>query len=379
MNNIKSKERVDKFGEVMTPEVLIEEMLDSLPNEVWANPDNKWIDNSCGNGNFLVKIKERLLKYHSENHILKKMMWGVDIQADNVNETIKRLGGGNICCHDALTFDYWGHTKFDIVVGNPPYNNEKKGKRGNNCNPLWNIFVEFIIDNILNDCGIMCLVHPPLWRKPEHKLWEKMKKYQFDKIRIFSTKESSKIFGVSTKVDYYVMRKSPPNKKTKIVGEDDKTYSGTIYNKSFIPNKCLSEAYNVFGGQREIIYSCAYHHYTQKHMSKNKTDTYKYPCIYLANKKGITYNYSSVNDRGHFGTPKIIVPLGSFCPIVDNDGEYGMCEVCFGIPFSSAQERDKILRLFKSEMFVRALDSCRWKTFQYDYRLFKYLNIDVIN
>ena len=41
-----------KFGEVMTPISLVKEMLDTLPKEVWSNPNLKWLDPANGAGTF---------------------------------------------------------------------------------------------------------------------------------------------------------------------------------------------------------------------------------------------------------------------------------------------------------------------------------------
>lgn len=374
MHNIKSQDRVDTFGEVMTPSSLVHEMLESLPSEIWKNPYYKWIDNSCGNGNFLVEIKQRLLNYHTEDHILKHMIYGVDIQLDNVNETIKRLNGGNIVCADALTYDYW-NIKFDVVCGNPPYNKEKTGKKGNVCNPLWTLFTQHIINHVVKDNGFVCLVHPPLYRKPEHHIWKLLKQYQIEKIRIFSMQESSKIFNVSTKVDYYILQKTHAYKETHIIGDDNIESFIKINDKPFIPNSNFENVYKIFSGKTDIIYTCKYHHYTQKHMSKEKDDIHTYPCIYLVNKKGIQYYWSSRNDLGHFGEPKIIIPFGHYKPILDINGEYGMCEVACGIPVKSQQHAHNVMKMLESSDFKTILNSCKWKTVQLDYRLFKYLNI----
>jgi len=372
MDNIKSQSRVDKFGEVMTPQSLVSEMLDTIPEDVWKDPTLKWIDNSCGNGNFLIEVKNRLMCYHDESHVLSNMIYGVDIQEDNVIETKERLGGGNIAHSDALKFNYWG-IKFDVVVGNPPYNKEKKGKKGNNCNPLWTIFVDFIIKNVLKEGGYLCLVHPALWRKPEHKLWEIMKKYQFIKIRIYSLAEASSIFGCATKADYYLMKKIPASLSTNITGEDGISVDTVVYDKPFIPNHSFCDVYKVFSGKTDIIYSCKYHHYTQEYMKNVKDGEHIYPCVYLVNKNGITYYYSKVNTMGHFGVPKVIIPLGRFEPILDVNGEYGMCEVAFGVPIKSKEHGEKIMKVLLSSTFKRILSACKWKTMQLDYRLFKYM------
>ena len=51
-----------KFGEVFTPLSLISEMLDHLPNEVWSNPNLKWIDPANGMGNFPIAVYLRLME-----------------------------------------------------------------------------------------------------------------------------------------------------------------------------------------------------------------------------------------------------------------------------------------------------------------------------
>ena len=49
------------FGEVFTKFELINEMLDTLPAEVWSNPDLKWLDPANGIGNFPVVVMQRLM------------------------------------------------------------------------------------------------------------------------------------------------------------------------------------------------------------------------------------------------------------------------------------------------------------------------------
>jgi hypothetical protein len=110
-------------------------------------------------------------------------------------------------------------------------------------------------------------------------------------------------------------------------------------------------------------------------MSKEKNEEYSLPCVYLVNNKGIQYYYSREN-VGHFGVPKIIVPMGKFAPILDMDGKFGMCEVAFGVPVSNEQEADMLMNLFlNSDKFQNALNACKWKIFQIDYKLFKFLNV----
>ena len=56
--NVEKKTR----GEVFTPMQLVNEMLDTLPENVWTNPDLKWLDPAAGIGNFPIAIYMRLME-----------------------------------------------------------------------------------------------------------------------------------------------------------------------------------------------------------------------------------------------------------------------------------------------------------------------------
>lgn len=92
---IKSKKRVKDFGEVYTPDWLVEKMLDLIPDEEFG-ADKEFLEPACGNGNFLVAILKRKLRNteSTENELRCLMsLHGVDIQSDNVEECRKRLAG----------------------------------------------------------------------------------------------------------------------------------------------------------------------------------------------------------------------------------------------------------------------------------------------
>lgn len=91
---IKSKKRVREFGEVFTPERVVKAMCDLIPASVWKKVDSKFLEPSCGNGNFIVEILRRKLE-HCENEadVMKAYdsIYGIDIQQDNVEETKERM------------------------------------------------------------------------------------------------------------------------------------------------------------------------------------------------------------------------------------------------------------------------------------------------
>jgi hypothetical protein len=151
-------EEKDKFGEVFTPINLINEMLDKIPPSVWKDPTNKWLDPANGIGNFPMVVYKRLMdelpqscdkencKYsgpkQKSNHILSKMLYMCEINSKNVSISRKIFGpNANICCCDFLNdekkwrkqFNMENETdKFDIIIGNPPFQDEVKKTEGQN-------------------------------------------------------------------------------------------------------------------------------------------------------------------------------------------------------------------------------------------------------
>jgi hypothetical protein len=106
----RSDARIDKTGEVFTPMELCMQMVNKISLEELQDPKSTFLDPSAGNGNFMVAMKERLLHYHSEQHVLDHMLYAVELMEDNHKEMCERLGVGvdhpHYICHDALTYDY---------------------------------------------------------------------------------------------------------------------------------------------------------------------------------------------------------------------------------------------------------------------------------
>jgi len=88
---IKSKNRVRDNGEVFTPSWLIEDMLNLIPDEEWADPKKIFLEPACGNGNFLVVIYKKKIVHGSTPLQALQTIYGIDIMPDNILECKKRL------------------------------------------------------------------------------------------------------------------------------------------------------------------------------------------------------------------------------------------------------------------------------------------------
>ena len=74
--------------EVFTPPEVANKMLDMLPQELFSNPDTKFLDPACKSGVFLREIVKRLLVglenqipdiQQRINHIMHDMVYGIAI------------------------------------------------------------------------------------------------------------------------------------------------------------------------------------------------------------------------------------------------------------------------------------------------------------
>ena len=116
----RTKDRIDKTGEIFTPKELVNEILNKFPDFAFADEDKTFCDPACGDGNFLIEVLLRKLK---NGHNIQKALstiYGVDIMEDNIelckNNLLKIVGdseenrkivNNNIICNNSLTYN-WG-------------------------------------------------------------------------------------------------------------------------------------------------------------------------------------------------------------------------------------------------------------------------------
>ena len=179
--NVKEKEK-HLFGEVFTNIELILEMLDKLPNKVWNNPNLIWLDPANGIGNFPIIIYYKLMeglkningftntKYRSK-HIIEKMIFMVEINPSNIKickklfNIIDSKSKPNIYNKNFLEWSVKTDKKFNIIIGNPPYNEGGTGRTTGSRQPFWPKFIDSSMNLITKD-GYLLFITPKGWRKP---------------------------------------------------------------------------------------------------------------------------------------------------------------------------------------------------------------------
>jgi hypothetical protein len=108
--------RVKATGEVFTPTLLVQEILEQIPIEQFQDPTKTFLDNSCGDGQFLGEVLIRKMENGSTFEQALATIYGVDLMIDNVDLCRERLLCGrehlrhiveqNIYQANALKFSY---------------------------------------------------------------------------------------------------------------------------------------------------------------------------------------------------------------------------------------------------------------------------------
>lgn len=112
----RNQTRVKATSEIFTPTELVQEVLDKLPPNEFVDPSRTFLDNSCGDGQFLSEVLIRKVQNGIDFEIALGSIYGVDMMMDNVQlcrerllcgrEDLRHIVETNIVCHNALTYDY---------------------------------------------------------------------------------------------------------------------------------------------------------------------------------------------------------------------------------------------------------------------------------
>jgi hypothetical protein len=383
-----------KFGEVMSPLEIVKDMLKTLPEEVWSNPNLKWLDPANGTGPYpamvIYKLMQGLKEWEPDDkkrykHIVENMIYVCELQPKNMflwlclvdphDEYVCNIYTGSFLesGFDKHMKDVWGVEKFDIILGNPPYNTGTSG--GNGSRDLWDKFVLKSL-KILNRDGYLLFVHPSKWRSPESEIFEIFKNKNLTYLEIHSDNDGQKLFGAITRYDFYCLQNSNYNGKTKVIDENGNEISINLNDWDWLPNynyELIEPILNKNGGEScSVIYSRSFYGNDKSWMSESKTNINNLPCVYGMYKDGTcSYKYSSI-DKGHFGISKVILGLGRYLyPMIDFNGEYGMMNNSFGLIIDSEEEGFNIKKAIESETFKSIVKATKWSNFQTNYKMFR--------
>jgi hypothetical protein len=358
-----------------------EDRVGGVPLQILRDADMKWFDPANGIGNFPVVIfyildyqlghygkKEWIGDIHKskrQKHIIEKMLYMVEINKGNVNTCVKifKLISSesipNICCADTmkLTDDsllrLFGVNRFDIVIGNPPFNTggtKHHGDRG-----YYTRFIEYGF-NILNKHGFLVFVNPPNYHRIEKDNPTKSVVFKelFNNnnlifLRIIS--DTKLYFNVQILIDYYILQKGMNQKNATVLDKQNvlsekfdiskfkivPNYGFNVIQKLEILRESLGRFKAKYGRGSET-------HAARKGLFKNGS----YPILHTITEKGIKIKISN-KKHTYQDTVKVIIN-GLGVPYVFEDrvfdenselyhGKYGVTQLAIYVLRPTNKER----------------------------------------
>jgi len=394
-----NKQNKELYGEIHSPYMLINEMVDILPSSLFSTPGLKWLDPGCGRGFFAKVVYDRLnegLKSkiiddeERKKEIINKMLYLIDINEEHKSELNLYFNNSpNLIFDNYLNENFIDKTKFDVIIGNPPFNcngikkvptNNLKDKKKDGIS-IWRAFIKKSI-SLLNDNGYLLFIVPSIWMKHESRkgnLYDYITQYKIHKIKCFSNTETNIIFNkeAQTPTCYFLLQKKSTDKKV------------LIYDKYLNTNIC-QQKYVEYNLNNEKILPLCYIDiinkllpYTWKYgciqvsktnlpgkninIREKKCEKYKYKNIKTclqnkniekANKANkLIINYSD-SPCVFYNIEKVILAHGMYgLPYYDKEGKYGISNRDKYIIASSDYKSDELLMIYEflSTSFVKEL------------------------
>lgn len=397
MNETLLKENLDKLcykfadetnkkkrGVVFTNEKTIQDLLKLLPENIWTNPNLKWLDPGAGVGNIMIYIYFKLMKNlkikneeKRRKHILENMLFFIEIKDEYVNE-IKE-----IFCYDKYELNihngsfvkmnieedntniYDNELFFDIIVTNPPYQKPNKDG-GSSAKPLYHLFIDRSLE-ILKEGGYLVAIHPFTWRRKsrEIKLIDNLLQYQI--VYLYTNNNFSEFNKSAIHINYYLLEKKKIYKKTICDNYfNHKYYHSELYltNKlEFLPILLTEETLSIIIKMKDKttekfnikLESKLSSTQSPDNISLELKEDYQYQNFhtYSIKKDKNIFKYTKDKHPSHDKNKIIMNFKGGyniFRPFIDY-GTMGITDNALYTEFKTEKEANKLMNLFSSKLF----------------------------
>lgn len=384
-----NKTKKKSTGEVFTPPILVSKVLNLFPDDIFKNPNITWFDPSGGIGNFLIVLYEKLMvglesmitdSDTRSDHIIKHMLYMNEIDSNNVSLCFELFSKINTRHKPNITtldfFEISLEQKYDVILGNPPYQIKK------HCNQktkqIWHTFTELSL-SLLKKGGFLSYILPNSWRNGGKRykcLYDKLSTLDCQKVYMLSYKQTKQYFpDISISVDILFVKNIQSDNNTLITDIDNIKNKEQLHLWKFLPSGKYDQFKKLIATQNQckvnLMYSPGMYETRYSHMSKIKTDDFRFPvCNSITKKNGMNCIYSNC-DKGMFGIPKVIWSngIGTY-PIVDKNGAYALTQFSYAI-VDETSNLETICNYLKNPMFIKLMNYVKYTNNKYNYQVIK--------
>jgi hypothetical protein len=301
-------------------------MLDALPPDLIK--DGVFLDPAIAGGQFVKEIEKRKRAAGKTDLEIKQSVFGLEeniLRKDYAINKHKLVGTYSV----GEIFKMNDKMKFDVTIGNPPYQDPNNDKR-----MLWNQILDKMAE-VTKDGGYMAVVTPSTWLTAStniHNSYRVFEEKQVEEAVIFDKDDSP--FEEGTTVSYSIIKNIPRQTNTNLYfakySKKTKDLVSTIdiAKEKFWPgqlepiNLAIHDKLKSFP-KIEFIKSCEFHNQGLK-KKKRVSDT-KSKCFpYTHHVSAAITRYTSVKFSNH-DTWKVMVPLTSTIDkaVIDNNCGHG--------------------------------------------------------
>ena len=195
---------------------LVEIMLERLPDSTWISSSTTFFDPAIGGGQFVCAIEQRLRKFGHNDDNIQSRVFGCENSQLNIRYAVnkhKLVGNYSVCNFIKQDFNTM---KFDVVVGNPPYQDIVAPTK-----KLWPTFLEKCFE-LTKANGYIAFVTPRSWlERPQSQLSGKIVNNILSKNALVYVDITAKDhFDVGEKPCAYMLQKTTKHGLTKFIFGD---------------------------------------------------------------------------------------------------------------------------------------------------------------
>lgn len=308
-------------GEVFTHPRLVRRILLRVSDKIYLNKKSKFLVPGCGMGVFMIELVKILVeKYNYTIEDAKSRVIGVDNRIKYINY-LKRKGYQ--VYHMDFIKDKLPIKKFDVIIGNPPYNGVNKQEKP---------WVDFYVKSysMLKKNGLIMFITPKAWiSRPESPKFQPVSRMFTENDLLYVNLNVNKYFSNSGEdIGFQILRKSKTkNIKTEFdnngdtfeleyksqkihLSEHEKIQFSILDKIEKINSKKLSSMFAKRNGSYDIK------QVKDGKFSEDKNSEFNVPLLYSMNKKYF------IKDRGYELGWKLFFNLSGNYFDVNNEDKY---------------------------------------------------------
>jgi site-specific DNA-methyltransferase (adenine-specific) len=351
-------------------EQLVEEMIDQLPASVWTSDSTTFFDPAIGGGQFVRAIEQRLRAQGHSDENIRQRVFGFEESELHIRFAVNKhkLVGQYTRKPYEKFLELDNDMKFDVVVGNPPYEATTEDGRKDQANNLWSKFTKKSLESV-EDNGHFAFIIPASWLSPAADIGKGKHGTRFfnDYFQKYKTltiniNECARHFDVGSTFSYFVLEKTTAaNFVTNVITADSK-YNIDLRTIHYLPKTMnpLAISINKKVLDQPVKFGIVGNNLPESRLTESTVQSASFPIpAYHTSGKGGTYRYFK-NPIVTANKPKVIISIsGNYSPIYDLGGMSftGMCVVYY---LQNNDSMDSIKSYLNSKLIKFILDENKY-------------------